>query len=167
MKSQHHILKREQELNADFETASNGRQMTHESSPDIRSDRGDYINQNTRSDYDHNKDLDSSLMSNISKSDDVIIIKNDTPTKKQNVKQGFLFAIIFSVSQGVVFTTTKVALQKYDLKISQMLVPQSLMLMLCAFIFGSMNGVSFQDSNDRRRIYSFYSYSWPGTPYIH
>lgn len=48
-----------------------------------------------------------------------------------------------------------------------MLVPQSLMLMLCAFIFGSLNGVSFQDAKDRRRIYSFYSYSWPGTPFIH
>ena len=39
--------------------------------------------------------------------------------------------------------------------------------MLGAFIFGSLNGAAFQDTADKRRIYSFYSYSWPGNPYIH
>lgn len=96
-KSQQQILYK-QENNEDFETASNDRLQTHQSRPEVRSDRGEYINQNTLSDIGPQKDLDSSLMSEISKSDDVIIIKNDTPTKKQNVRIGFLFAIIFSVS---------------------------------------------------------------------
>ena len=39
--------------------------------------------------------------------------------------------------------------------------------MLGAFIFGSLNGVGFQDPSERRRIYSFASFSWPGDPTTH
>lgn len=39
--------------------------------------------------------------------------------------------------------------------------------MIGAFIFGSINGAHFHDHDDRRRIYSFYSYSYPGNPWVH
>lgn len=41
------------------------------------------------------------------------------------------------------------------------------MCMFGAFIFGSFNGVKFQNPNEPGRIYSFYSFSYPAKPYIH
>ena len=79
----------------------------------------------------------------MSKDDSLIIIKKDQPTLKQNTIMGFTFAVIFGVSQGIIFVISKIAIQKYDLKISQMVLPQTFMMMIGAFIFGSLNGVRF------------------------
>lgn len=136
------------------------------STPDISSEKAEYRNQFTHSNSNSFSD-DSISIESIDKSTATIIVRKDQPTLNQNTKTGFLFALIFGFTTGINYVTVRMAVEKYDLKIHQMVLPESLILIFCAFIFGTINGVSFQDPYDKRRIYSFYSYSWPGNPWIH
>ena len=136
---------------------------------EVKSDKAEYFAQVTVSHINNRteKSSDESFIDSEDKDSHAIIIKKDQPESLQDVNKGFIFSIIFGISTGINYITTRMALERFDIKIHQLILPESFMLCACAFVFGTLNGVRFQDPYDNRRIYSWYSYSWPGNPYIH
>jgi len=114
-----------------------------------------------------NQTFQSNSDDSLNSEDDQIIIKKDQPHDKQNVVFGLIFATVFAIANGVVLANQKFAIQRFQLEFVQLMVPQSLALIFGALCFGSFNGVKFQEPSDKRRVYSFYSYSWPANPFIH
>ena len=83
--------------------------------------------------------------------------------RKQIIAVGLVAAILYGVAQGFMDVGEKVGLEKENLKIYQLLLPQAVMMIIGSCLYGALNSVKFREDG----IYSYSSFSLPGSPFVH